>query len=107
MDGIKIAMSGPDAANPNNRRLIVDGSQWAKVYGMDPEQAQARADLICKGLAGPLEPAVLAYLDADTAFRDFERENPNNSTSRWDAVFYARNDARDELYRVMGRELPR
>lgn len=41
---------GPDATNANNLRLIVDGEQWCKVYGFDPEQARARAEVIARAL---------------------------------------------------------
>lgn len=40
-----------DAFNPNNLRLIVDGYLWAKVYGVNPEMAKARADIIANALA--------------------------------------------------------
>lgn len=107
MQDISIAMGGPDATEPNNRRLHVDGEQWAKVYGFTPEQSLARANIICRALAGPVPAALTAFLDADEAFREFERANPNNSTSAWDRVFYARNLARDALYVAAGREAPR
>lgn len=29
------------------------------------------------------------WIAAKDALEEFERENPNNSTSRWDALFYA------------------
>jgi hypothetical protein len=44
---------GPDAANPNNRRLFVNGQQWAKVYGWDKRSVEARADTIATALSAP------------------------------------------------------
>lgn len=44
-----------DAQNPNNRRLMVDGSQWAKVYGFSPEVAEARARIIANALEAWIE----------------------------------------------------
>jgi len=42
---------GPCAKNPNDRRLFVDGHQWAKVYGWDKASVEARCDEIVKALA--------------------------------------------------------
>lgn len=39
-----------DAGNPNCLRVIVRGSQWCKVYGFDPGQAKARANIIAEAL---------------------------------------------------------
>ena len=39
-----------DAENPNCLRILVHGAQWCKVNGFDPEQAKARADIICESL---------------------------------------------------------
>jgi len=47
---------GPDASNPNNRRIVVDGSQWCKVYGFNQEQVEERAQIIADLLVG--EPSV-------------------------------------------------
>jgi len=41
---------GPDAANPNNRRIHGPGGQIAKAYGFTPEEAVARADMIVAAL---------------------------------------------------------
>lgn len=41
---------GPDADNPNCLRIRVRGAPWCKVYGFDPEQAKARADIISEAL---------------------------------------------------------
>lgn len=46
---------GADVANPNNRRLYIgagEGQQWAKVYGQDPEMADARAIIIRDAIEG-------------------------------------------------------
>lgn len=40
-----------DENNPNNRRILVDGAQWMKVYGFDQEQVEERAQLIASLLS--------------------------------------------------------
>lgn len=58
---------GPDAANSYNRRLHVNGSQWAKVYGWDEESAQARADIIAAVLVSA-SPASLGGKELGSEF---------------------------------------
>lgn len=41
---------GPDAQNPNNRRLFVNGHQWAKVYGWDNASVEARCKILSDAL---------------------------------------------------------
>ena len=50
---------GPDAENGNNRRLFVDGSQWAKIYGWDDESVEARANEIVAALSAAPSPRQL------------------------------------------------
>lgn len=40
-------------------------------------------------------------VEAIDAFHEFEKENPNNSTKHWDAVFEAKNDAENDLRRAL------
>lgn len=41
-----------DAANPNNRRITADNDRHVcKVYGYDPDQAQAKAEIILAALS--------------------------------------------------------
>ncbi len=44
-----------------------------------------------------LREAVRAHVDAVTAFETFEREHPNDSTRRWEAVFNAKCDTYERL----------
>lgn len=48
--------------------------------------------------------AAKALIDATDAFREFEREHPNDSTKRWDAVFEAK-VAADEALRACVAEI--
>ncbi len=41
--------------------------------------------------------AARQFLDAIDDLRQFEKDHPNDSTKRWDAVFYAKNDAEEVL----------
>ncbi len=47
-----------------------------------------------------LKQAVANYLNAYDAFQDFEKQNPNDATRRWDAVFDQKCFALDALRRV-------
>jgi hypothetical protein len=42
-----------DAKNPNDRRLYVDGSQWAKAYGWDKASLDARCVILEAALSQP------------------------------------------------------
>jgi hypothetical protein len=48
--GITEVRVGPDATNANCRRVIVNGAQWCKVYGMDGASVEARAEIIADAL---------------------------------------------------------
>ena len=47
-----------------------------------------------------LAQAVKDYIDAVDAFNEFERDHPNDSTKRWDAVFDAKCLAFETLRRI-------
>lgn len=73
-----------DAANSNNCRLYVgagDGQQWAKVYGQDPEMAQARAIIIRDALTG----AKARQADTLNDLRDALRFSPGTDWT-WDQL---------------------
>lgn len=44
-----------------------------------------------------IEIAAIAAVKAQEAFDKFERENPNNSTKRWEEVFHVRNNTFETL----------
>ncbi len=64
---------GPDAENGNNRRLFVDGSQWAKIYGWDDESVEARANEIVAALSAAPSPRQLdeGVIEAANHFVDW------------------------------------
>ncbi|MFN7611460.1 MAG: hypothetical protein ACK5QX_11085 [bacterium] len=81
---------GPDAANENNRRMFVDGSQWAKVYGWDKASVEARCDTLAQALArrDGVEERVVGYRARQSFGRWIvERELPCiNGLSAWFAI---------------------
>ena len=64
---------GPDAENGNNRRLFVDGSQWAKICGWDDESVEARANEIVAALSAAPSPRQLdeGVIEAANHFVDW------------------------------------
>lgn len=42
-----------DASNVNDRRMYVDGQQWAKVYGWDEASLNARCDILQEAMERP------------------------------------------------------
>ena len=50
-----------------------------------------------------LRKAARTYVDAVTAFREFEREHPNDSTRRWEAVFDTKNNAYEALVTALAK----
>jgi hypothetical protein len=47
-----------------------------------------------------LRHAVQAYVDAADELSEFERNYPNDSTSRWESLLFASDTAKDELRRL-------
>lgn len=79
----RTARVGPDAANPNNRRLFVDGQQWAKVYGWDKASVEARSAALIEALTSPTERDVAGLRELLEEARDLlmERRHGNNARS--------------------------
>lgn len=93
-----------DAADDGDARPALTVPRVAEVSRKDrhaaPDAEQlsfANAVVNLLNYGAPVVLAALSYVDAVRAFREFERDNPNDSTKRWDAVFEAKNDAYDRL----------
>lgn len=48
-----------------------------------------------------IERAAIAAVKAQEAFDKFERENPNDSTKKWDEVFHVRNNTFETLQIIL------
>lgn len=76
-------MENPAIMIADDDRLFREHGDWMRVAGHAAK------------LADPLVSAVAALIEATEAFETFERDHPNDATSRWDALLDAKSDASD------------
>lgn len=97
-------MSDPRFA-PNIQRW--ESFRWkvtavnGKTFAEGPPTTPLPEDLDLMKLA--VINAAVGLVEAQESFYRFERDNPGNSTSRWDSVFEAKNDAYDRLKAAVER----